>query len=45
MNARKIFINKNFLTKEEKKYGNPKILENVNKSFEKLSTLQDRDWS
>ena len=45
MMNREIYLNKNFLTAAEKKYGNCKNLDNINQSFSKLTALKDRNWS
>jgi hypothetical protein len=45
MLSRGRFINKNFLTQEERKFGNGQNLENINRSFMKLGQLKDRNWS
>eukprot|EP00347_Sterkiella_histriomuscorum_P021145 403335083 len=45
MRSRQNFQNKDFLTEEEKKFGDQSGLESINKSFSKLSQLHDRNWS
>jgi len=39
------FMSSKFLTTHELKHGSNRNLESINRSFSKLSILQDRNWS
>ena len=42
---RRVFMNRNFLTNNEMKFGDQKKLDRIDESFSKLSQLQDRNFS